>query len=83
MAFLPATKTVPEAATWELKCQYCGGRVASLDHTEILDFIVWLATNAELVSCFECDPVGADEIPGALRDHNIEVPRKPALVLLV
>ena len=48
---------------WEIKCCYCLKRVALMTGEELPDFLIWLTTQAEIVSCFECDPIGADTTP--------------------
>ena len=46
---------------WEIKCTYCGQVVDRMLSNEVAELVLWLTANSEIVSCFTCDPVGAQE----------------------
>lgn len=55
MAFLPIEKISEHSTDWTLHCCFCGKKVGTLDHSEILPFLAYLTATNDVVMCFDCE----------------------------
>lgn len=66
MAYLPYDAHSLGTGVYSIRCQHCSRQVATMSEKELMPFMLWLTVTSEVVSCFDCDSVGADVVPPVL-----------------
>lgn len=55
MGFLPIEKVSEVSTKWTLHCCFCGKKVGTLDHSEILPFLAYVTDTNDIILCFDCE----------------------------